>query len=125
MKCLYLPLFLAVVPVLAAAPALAGAWKLSLNVNGNTYPIVCSFQQDGEKLAGTCKSESGENPVKGEIQDQKISFQHQTPYNGNMIMLTYSGTITSASEIKGMVDVQPFNVSGDFTGQKDTPAEGK
>ncbi len=110
---------LASLPALAQTPSVSGTWKLALVVNGNTYPMSCTIQQDAGKLTGACKSESGENPLKGQVDGQKITFQHQTPYNGDLITLSYTGTIASASEIKGTIDVQPFNVSGEFTGQKD------
>jgi len=112
-------------PVLGADPSMAGSWRLSLNVNGNTYAMLCTFQQDGEKLSGTCKSTEGENPLSGRVQGAKITWQHQTPYNGEILTLTYSGTISSATEIKGTLDVQPYAVAGDFTGQKEPPADGK
>jgi hypothetical protein len=126
MKHLFAMVLVAVSPVLAADPSLTGSWKISLNVSGNTYPMVCAFQQDGEKLSGTCKGgDNSDNTLTGQVQGQKISFKHQTPYNGDMITLSYSGTVSSATEIKGAVDVQPFGVQGDFAGQKDAPAEGK
>lgn len=124
MKRLYALALLSALPVLAADPSLNGSWKFALNVNGNTYDMVCTFQQDGEKLAGSCKSTESENPVSGHVDGQKVTFQHQTPYNGDTLTLTYTGTINSATEIKGSLDVQPYAVTGDFTGQKQ-PADAK
>lgn len=126
MKSLLAVVLLVASPVLAADPSLTGTWKISLNVAGNTYPTVCAFQQDGEKLSGTCKgSDASENALTGQVQGQKLAFKYQAPYNGDTITLSYSGTVSSATEIKGAVDVQPFGVQGDFTGQKDAPGEGK
>ena len=118
---LYTLLLLAALPVLAADPV-TGSWKFALNVNGNTYPMACTLQQDGEKLTGKCASEAGENPLTGTIQGEKITFMHKTAYNGDMLTLTYTGTVTSATEMKGAIDVQPFAITGDFTGQKDKEA---
>lgn len=123
MKHLCAILFLAAFPVLAADPSIAGTWKLSLAVNGQTYDMACTFQQDGEKLTGVCKSENGENPLTGQFQDQKITWEHQTPYNGDTLTLKYTGALTSATEMKGTLNVQPYDVMGDFTGQKQ-PADG-
>ena len=114
-------LFLAVLPVLADAP-LTGSWKLSLSVNGNTSTMLCTFKQDGEKLAGTCKGRDSENPLTGEVLGQKITFKHQVPYNGDILTVNYSASLSSATEMKGTVDVQPLAIPGDFTGQKDAPA---
>jgi hypothetical protein len=123
MKRLCLLLLLAVLPALADDPSLNGIWKLSLSVNGNTYDMVCTFQQDGPKLTGACKGENGENALTGQLQDQKITWEHQTPYNGETLTLKYSGALTSATEMKGTLNVQPYDVTGDFTGQKQ-PAPG-
>ena len=121
MKRLCAVVFLLALPVWAAEPSVTGSWRLSLNVNGNTYGMLCTFQQDGEKLSGNCKSTESENPLSGQVQGQKITWQHQTPYNGDTLTLTYSGIIGSTNEIKGTIDVQPYAVTGDFTGKKEIP----
>jgi hypothetical protein len=114
---------LAALPALAADRKLMGSWKISINVAGESHETACTFQQDAGKLTGTCKGESGEGPLTGQIDGEKITFSHQVPYNGDTITLTYTGTFSSDTEIKGSIDVAPFGVSGDFTGQKDASAD--
>jgi hypothetical protein len=118
-------LFLAALPILAAGRSLTGSWKISITVNGETHQAACTFQQDGEKLTGTCKGESGEGPVTGQVQGEKITWQHQLPYNGDTLTLSYAGTFSSDTEIKGSVNVAPYDIDGDFAGQKDAAAGGK
>jgi len=125
MKRLIVLALFAALSLLAADPSVNGNWNFALNVNGNTYAMSCTFQQDGAKLAGTCKSQAGENPLTGKLDGQKITFQHQTNYNGDMLTLTYNGSVDSATEMKGALDVQPYAVQGDFTGKKEAPAEAK
>jgi hypothetical protein len=125
MKRLYALVLLGALSVLAADPSLAGTWKISLNVNGESHESTCTFQQDGGKLTGTCKGEFGENALTGTIESDKIAWKHEVPFNGETLVLNYSGTISSATEIKGGVNVQPYDIAGDFTGQKEPPAGAK
>ena len=125
MKRFYALALLAALPVLAADPSLVGSWNISINVNGETHAATCSFKQDGDKLTGTCKGEFGENPLTGQITAEKITWKHEVPYNGETLTLIYTGTISSATEIKGAVNVQPYDMAGDFTGQKEPPAGAK
>jgi hypothetical protein len=122
MKRFYALALLAALPVLAADTPLAGSWNISINVNGETHAATCTFKQDGEKLTGTCKGEYGETSLTGQVQDDKITWKHEVPYNGETLTLSYTGTLSSATEIKGGVNVQPYDITGDFTGQKAPPA---
>jgi hypothetical protein len=111
--------------VLAADPSLAGNWKITINVNGESHESTCTFKQDSGKLTGSCKGEFGETALTGQIDGDKISWKHEVPYNGETLVLTYSGTLSSATEIKGGVNVQPYDIAGDFAGTKEPPAAEK
>jgi len=104
--------------VMAADRTLTGSWKISINVAGESHEATCTFHQDGEKLTGTCKGESGEGALTGQIQAEKITWQNQVPYNGDTLTLTYTGAFSSDTEIKGDINVAPYDIAGDFTGQK-------
>ena len=123
MKRFYALMLLAALPILAADPSLAGSWKISINVNGESHEMTCSFKQDSGKLTGTCKGEYGESPLTGTVEADKFSWKHEVPYNGETLVLTYSGTISSTTEIKGGVNVQPYDIAGDFAGQKEPAAK--
>ena len=123
MKRLSLLVLLAALTTLAADHSIVGSWKISINVAGETHEATCTFQQDGEKLTGTCKGEGGEGPLTGQIQAEKFTWQHQVPYNGDTLTLTYTGSFSSDTEMKGDLAVSPYDVTGDFTGTKIPPPD--
>ncbi len=128
MKLFALPsalLLLAAMPSLAADRTLTGTWNLALNVSGQDYNLACTFKQDGEKLTGTCTGESGEGAVTGQLASEKISWTHTIPFNGDTLTLSYSGAFTSDNAIKGTIHVAPFDIDGDFSGQKAPAAPDK
>ena len=125
MKRLSVLVLLAALTVAAADRTITGTWKITINVAGETHEATCTFQQDGEKITGTCKGESGEGALTGQIQADKITWQHQVPYNGDTLTLTYTGAFSSDTEIKGDINVAPYDVTGDFTGQKVVPPADK
>jgi hypothetical protein len=122
MKLLLALVALAALPSLAADRTLTGTWNMSLNVSGQDYALSCTFKQNGEKLTGTCGGESGTGELTGLLTDGKISWTHTIPFNGDTLTLSYSGAFTADAAIKGTVHVAPFDIDGDFTGQK-APAE--
>jgi hypothetical protein len=109
-------------PGVAADRSLTGTWNMALNVSGTDYELSCTFKQDGEKLTGKCSGESGEGELIGKIQADKITWTHNIPFNGDTLTLSYAGTFSSDTAIKGTLHVAPVDVDGDFTGQK-APAE--
>jgi hypothetical protein len=125
MKRLSILVLLAALTAVAADKTLVGSWKLTINVAGESHEASCTFQQDGEKLTGTCKGETGEGPVTGTITGEKITWAHSLPYNGDTLTLTYTGAFSSETEIKGDVAVAPYDITGDFSGTKIPPAADK
>ena len=118
MKRLSMLALLAALTAFGADRSLTGSWKITINVAGESHEASCTFKQDGEKLTGTCKGESGEGALTGEVTGEKFTWKHDIPYNGDTITLSYAGTFSSDTEIKGDVNVAPYDVAGDFTGQK-------
>jgi hypothetical protein len=125
MKRLSILVLLAALTVVAADKTLVGSWKITINVAGESHEVSCTFQQDAEKLTGTCKGESGDGPLTGTIQGEKITWAHQVPYNGDTLTLTYTGAFSSETEIKGDVAVAPYDITGEFSGTKIPPATDK
>jgi hypothetical protein len=118
MKLFFALIALAALPILAGDRNLTGTWKISIDVGGDTHEAVCTFKQDGEKLTGNCKGETGDSAITGQIQAEKITWQHTVPYEGDNLTLTYTGAFSTDTAIKGTVHVSPFEIDGDFTGQK-------
>jgi hypothetical protein len=120
--------------VIALAPAsgfaqggggasLSGTWKVSGDVVGNAVDLVCTFNQDGKKLAGSCRQAGAEkaNEIAGEVDDKKVTWKFDSEYEGRKITLTFTGALDASSQLKGGIDVQPFGVSGDFSAKKEEP----
>jgi type 1 fimbria pilin len=131
MKSAALTLFLfltsAAFPATAADGPVSGSWTVKGNVYGNDIAQVCTIKQDEKKLTGTCKSDAtGEVGITGEVKDKTVTWQLDTTYNGTQITLIYSGTLDGAgSNISGKINVEPFNIEGDFTAKKDEPKKEK
>ncbi len=99
-----------------APPAsVAGSWKVSSNVSGNASESTCAFTQKDTDLTGSCKGQSGELAITGKVDGKTVSWQFDTQYQGQTLTVYYSGTLDSPEKIVGSVNVQPMNVSGDFT----------
>ena len=120
-----LPLLLATVFQAAPADTLSGTWQVTGEVMGNPLNEVCTLAQAGAKLTGTCKrtgAEAKPSAVTGEVKAGKITFSHDSDYEGTTLTVSYTGTLASAKELKGTLEVQPFGVSGTFTATPAAPA---
>ena len=98
------------------ADSLPGTWKITGDVMGNPLKEQCTLKQEGATLSGSCTNEQGgPYAVTGEVKDGKLTLKHGGDYQGTALTFVYSGTLASAKEIKGTVEVQPFGASGTFT----------
>lgn len=109
--------------VFAADDVATGIWKIDGDIQGNPVREVCTLTQAEGKVTGSCKGDTGTFDVTGELTGTKLVFRHGGEYEGEKLTLTYSGTIDEMGVLKGTVDVQPMDVSGDFTAKKDQPAQ--
>lgn len=109
---------LALLAALHAAPAadsLSGTWRFTGDVAGNALDATCTLRQSGETLTGECPGPTGERmPMTGELKDGRVTIRQKRDYQGQEIMLIYTTTAATARELKGTVEVLPFNVSGTF-----------
>ena len=100
---------------LAPADSLTGTWQVKGDVVGNAIDHPCTFQQSGTALTGSCVQSGVSFPIKGEVKDGRVTFQYTSDYDGQAITIVFSGTLASATELKGTINVQPFDVGGEFT----------
>ncbi len=119
MKVIALPLLLFSATVLAQAPAsdagLSGKWKIHQSIAGNESDSECTFTQKDNDLSGTCGTDSSTAAkFTGKVDGKKVSWSYKSEYNGSPLTMNYSGTLDSG-KIAGDVEVDPFNVTGDFT----------
>lgn len=99
----------------AGAPNLTGQWNVHNSIAGNESDQTCSFVQTENQLTGSCKSEDKEVQITGGLDGNKVTWKYDSEYNGSPLTLTYTATLDDSGKIAGSVEVDPFNVTGDFT----------
>ena len=108
-----------VILTIAAAQAqpvsVSGNWKVAANVSGNASESTCAFTQKDTELTGTCKGERGDVTITGKVDGKTVSWQFDTQYEGQTLTVYYSGTLDVPEKMTGNINVQPMNVSGEFT----------
>jgi carbon monoxide dehydrogenase subunit G len=97
-----------------APTSLTGKWHNHTTVNGTDYDSDCVIAQTGKAIAGTCKSDQGEVKITGTYDGNKVTYKFDSEYQGTPINLTYTGAFDDKGKVVGIVDVQPFAVTGDF-----------
>lgn len=114
-------LTLALITALAApADSISGTWVIKGDVAGNPLNSTCTLVSADAKISGTCTNSEGKvDPIVGEVKDGKVVFEHGGDYQGQELKIIYTATLPSATEMKGTIEVKPFDVSGEFTA---TPA---
>jgi hypothetical protein len=104
----------------APADSVSGTWVIKGEVAGNPINSTCTIAVAEAKVSGFCKSAEGkQDPITGEVKEGKVIFEHGGEYQGQELKIIYTATLPSAKEMKGTIDVKPFDVTGEFTA---TPA---
>jgi hypothetical protein len=105
---------------MTAAPerSVTGTWSLESEVMGYAGSAVCTLKQEGSKVMGKCTSEGTDQAVTGEVEGQKVTFQHASAYNGEPLTIIYSGTFDSDTSLAGAMTVKPFEAVGTFKAKK-------
>ena len=93
-------LFALILALPALAADITGNWSFQVDLGGQSGSPKFTFEQKGEALTGTYKGQLGEAPLKGTVTGDKVSFHFET----SGIVVVYTGTITSGTEMKGKAD---------------------
>jgi hypothetical protein len=114
---------IALLILFAALPALgddiSGVWKVDGSVVDHPISATCTFKQTETHITGTCKVDPDLTlEAKGEVTDKQVKWQYDQEHEGTVYTLTYTGTMDTASSIKGSIDVNPSDSEGDFTAKK-------
>lgn len=99
-------------------PTVSGSWTVQADVSGNQSESKCTFTQKDADLTGSCNSDRGTVMITGKVDGKTVNWQFDTQYEGQTLTVYYSGTSQSAEKITGTINVQPMNVSGEFTATK-------
>jgi hypothetical protein len=87
-----------------ALPALAadidGQWKATFDTQIGEQHYTYTLKADGEKLTGSAKNDRGSTDITaGTIKGNTVTFVENLDFNGNQIVITYTGTL-SGDELK-------------------------
>ncbi|MBK6749690.1 MAG: hypothetical protein KA956_07480 [Pyrinomonadaceae bacterium] len=100
MKKIILPTLFAIGLVLLGSAAtsaqtssVAGEWDAAYNTPGGPRAFKLVFAVDGEKITGTAKRSNGDVPLTGTIKGDDISFNYTISYNGNGVLLSFTGKV--------------------------------
>ena len=102
------PLIIACAPALAAGADFSGEWSVSGQiVGGNLMTIaspVCTFQQNGNQLTGTCTGPNSRGSAVGLVNGAGVTFQWQmisTDSIGLSGIASFSGKLGPDSVVRG------------------------
>jgi hypothetical protein len=75
-----------------------GQWTATFNTQIGEQPYTYTFKVDGEKLTGTAKSDRESTEItNGAIKGDEISFDENFEFNGQTILIKYTGTVSGDS----------------------------
>ncbi len=82
----------------AWAADLTGQWTATFNTQIGEQHYTYTFKVDGEKLTGTAKNDRGTTDItNGTIKGDQISFDERLDFNGQTIVIQYTGTVSGDS----------------------------
>lgn len=82
------------------AADITGKWTFAVDLGGQGGSPKFTFQQKGEALTGTYSGQLGEAALKGTVKGDRVEFG----FESSGVTIVYSGTIVSATEMKGKAD---------------------
>jgi hypothetical protein len=122
MKFLGLIFFLAAIP--AAASDITGVWRVSGTLGGNPVSAVCDLKQQADVLTGSCNLDGNQVvDVTGTVNGEQAMWQASLDQGGTLLIISFQGTVSPASEMKGQLFVDPFDMQGDFTAKLHHPGD--
>ena len=103
-----------------------GTWKSSYtNQDGQVRESTLKLKVEGDKLTGTVSGRNNDAAIEeGKIKGDEVSFQVTREFNGNKVVIKYSGKI-SGDTIKGKSESQRDGqpVTRDWVAKKEATAK--
>lgn len=112
---------LLIIPMMAPAQAttdVSGIWTINGEVSGVGVDETCTVVQKDSTLTGSCDTSTGKYDLKGKLDGDTVTFSHGGKYEGTDLLMTYTGTLATDGGLIGTLDVEPFNVNGNFRAKK-------
>lgn len=95
-----------------------GTWTFEVTTAQGAGTPTVTLKQDGEKLTGHYSSGTlGEADLTGTVKGSDISFTFTADLQGQSAPVSFTGTVESASAMKGSLDIASM-LTGTFTGKK-------
>lgn len=107
-------LSLLLVATTATAAPLAGTWKIDGDVQGHPVKETCTLAGPDTALTGTCAGEKSYAATASRRGDM-VTLTHAGDYQGQALILTFTGKLQADGSLAGAIDVQPLNYDGSFT----------
>jgi len=112
--------------ILAPQADLTGDWTITGDVQG--YPIneACTLVHKDAALSGSCATQGKKFATTGTVDGKKVIFKHGGEYQGDPLVLTYTGILADDGSFSGSIYVDPMAVDGSFAAKKSVakPAAG-
>lgn len=103
----------------AQAAGFNGTWQVTGDVAGNPVASTCILTTTESAIAGTCTGVDGAVvPVTGTVTEAGVKWSYESTYNGEKIVLTYTGKLGTDGMLTGTIYVDPYAVDGGFTAKK-------
>ena len=104
---------------LTYAADVSGTWQVAVETNQGPGAPTVVFEQKGEQLTGTFKSQIlGEVKLAGTVKGNAIEFRFEGDAGGQVIKVSYRGTIESAMAMKGTAVYEGFDDKATWTAAK-------
>ena len=98
---------------------ISGKWSLTLDFQGQQFPVTLSLEQDGENVSGNIESMLGAGEISdGKISGNKFSAVASTDFQGQQLELNLTGKIDGDS-MNGTVNTQMIPVPIEFSGTRE------
>jgi hypothetical protein len=105
--------------LIAFAADVTGTWQMNVETSQGSGTPTAVFQQQGEKLTGTYKSQVfGDAKITGSVKGNAIEFSFEGDAGGQTLKVTFTGTIESATAMKGTASFAGLDANATWTATK-------
>ena len=94
----------------------SGKWTLTLDFQGQQFPVSLLLEQDGDNVTGNIESMLGAGEISdGKVRGNKFSAVGKTDFQGQSLELNLNGTVDGVS-INGTVNTPMIPMPIEFSG---------